>query len=82
MEPEGDQKDQITSLIGNFGKWQAILIFPLAFHYVFGSFQTLVTPFLSLEVDNNFFCKNLAPKDVFMNLTQWGQFSNPIDTVN
>ena len=70
-----EEEDKITSLIGNFGRWQAMLFLPLGLHFVFGSFQTLVTPFLSLEGD--YFCQIEAPKDVFQSLSQWRNFSNP-----
>ena len=70
-----EEEDKITSLIGNFGRWQAMLFLPLGLHFVFGSFQTLVTPFLSLEGD--YFCRIEAPQDVFQSLSQWRNFSNP-----
>ena len=63
-----EEKDPITNLIGNFGKWQAMLFLPLGLHFVFGSFQTLVTPFLSLEGD--YYCQIEAPKGVFTSLNQ------------
>ena len=69
----------IAQLIGNFGKWQAFIIFPLGIHFMFGSFQTLVTPFLSLEGD--FYCKIEAPDGIFDSLSQWRTFANPIDNV-
>jgi len=71
------EQDPIAQLIGNFGKWQAFIIFPLGIHFMFGSFQTLVTPFLSLEGD--FYCKIEAPEGIFDSLSQWRTFANPID---
>ena len=44
---------------------------------MFGSFQTLVTSFLSLEGD--FYCKIEAPENIFDSLPQWREFSNPVD---
>jgi len=75
MKETQEEEDKITSLIGNFGRWQAMLFFPLGLHFVFGSFQTLVTPFLSLEGD--YFCQIEAPNGVFQSLSQWRNFSNP-----
>ena len=74
-----ETSDQITELIGDFGKWQALIIFPLGLHFVFGSFNTLVTPFLSLETD--FYCKVEAPDGVFKSLEQWRNFSNPVEVI-
>ena len=74
------EQDQICHLIGNFGKWQAFIIFPLSIHFMFGSFQTLVTSFLSLEGD--FYCKIEAPEGIFDSLPQWRNFSNPVDVNN
>ena len=74
------EKDQISQLIGNFGKWQAFIIFPLGIHFMFGSFQTLVTSFLSLEGD--YYCKIEAPEGVFGNLSRWREFANPVDKVS
>lgn len=71
-----EERDQITHLIGNFGKWQALIILPLGLHFIFGSFPTLVTTFLSLEGD--FYCQIEAPDGVFESLEQWRNFSNPI----
>jgi hypothetical protein len=71
-----DSDDQITKLVGDFGKWQALLIFPLLIHFVFGSWQTLVTSFLSLEGD--FWCQIEAPEGVFESLEQWRNFSSPL----
>ena len=85
QEPRASRKvkmeqDPIAQLIGNFGKWQAFIIFPLGIHFMFGSFQTLVTPFLSLEGD--FYCKIEAPDGIFDSLSQWRTFANPTDNVN
>jgi len=71
------EKDQISQLIGDFGKWQAFIIFPLGIHFMFGSFQTLVTSFLSLEGD--YYCKIEAPEGVFGSLSRWREFANPAD---
>lgn len=71
-----EEQDQISHLIGDFGKWQALLILPLGVHFVFGSFQTLVTSFLSLEAD--FYCQIEAPDGIFESLEQWRNFSNPV----
>ena len=72
-----EEEDKIVSLIGNFGRWQAVIFLPLGLHFVFGSFQTLVTPFLSLEGD--YFCSIEAPEGVFHNLSQWRNFANPTE---
>ncbi len=75
-----DEDDQIIRLVGNFGKWQALLICPLFLHFVFGSYQTLVTSFLSLKGD--FWCEIEAPEGVFESYEQWRNFSNPIKEVS
>lgn len=71
-----EEEDQVTQVIGEFGKWQGLLIIPLGFHFLFGSWQTLATSFLAREPD--FFCKVEAPIGVFDSLDQWRNFSNPI----
>lgn len=71
-----DDDDQIIRLIGNFGLWQALLICPLFVHFVFGSWQTLVTSFLSLE--RGYWCDIQAPDNVFGSLEEWENFSSPI----
>ncbi len=82
MANEEKQQDPIAQWIGDFGKWQALIILPLGVHFFFGSLQTLVTPFLSLEGD--FYCQVEAPDGIFESLEQWGNFSNPVEngTVN
>ena len=47
---------------------------------MFGSFQTLVTSFLSLEGD--YYCKIEAPEGVFGSLSRWREFANPADKVS
>ena len=47
---------------------------------MFGSFQTLVTSFLSLEGD--YYCKIEAPEGVFGDLPRWREFANPVDKVS
>merc|ERR1719150_1436792 len=71
-----DDEDQVIQIIGTFGKWQAMPIFPLGLHFIFGSFQTLVTPFMSIKPD--YHCKIEAPKDIFDSYDErWRNFSNP-----
>ena len=50
----------------------------LGLHFIFGSWQTLVTSFLSREPD--FFCamEGEVPKGIFDSLDQWRNFSNPV----
>ena len=53
--PEEEQQDQVTNVIGNIGKWQWLIILPLAIREIFTSWQMLSPPFLAKQ-PSNFFC--------------------------
>ena len=69
--------DQITSAIGNIGKWQWMIILPLAIREIFSSWQMLSPPFLAMAP--NYFC-NESGHENFQNLQDWQDFANVIDT--
>ena len=68
--------DQITSAIGNIGKWQWMIILPLAIREIFSSWQMLSPPFLAMAP--NYFC-NESGHENFQNLQDWQDFANVID---
>ena len=73
-------EDQVTSLIGNIGRWQWAIILPLAFREIFTSWQMLSPPFLAME-PQNFYC-NEPGMENFANLTAWQEFANPKNPTN
>ncbi len=59
-----EELDSITEIVGDFGLWQGLLLIPYGIHFVFQSFQTLGTTFLTLEPPD-FFCKIDTKEDIF-----------------
>ena len=41
---ENEENDQIIKLLGHFGKWQLLLIFPNAFFGIMYAWEVLVRP--------------------------------------
>ena len=70
------EKDKIIEAIGDIGKWQWLIILPLAIREIFGSWQLLSTSFLAMEPDD-YFCQDIG-MNRFDNLTEWQLFSNPL----
>lgn len=75
-EGGGQSRDQIIDIIGNIGKWQWLIILPLAIREIFTSWQMLSPPFLALE-PTNYFC-NEAGMEKFESLETWQSFANVI----
>ena len=67
-------RDQVVEAIGNIGKWQWMIILPLAFREIFTSWQMLSPPFLAME-PSNFFCSE-AGMENFETLQKWQEFAN------
>ena len=72
-----EKKDPITDIIGNIGKWQWMIILPLAFREIFTSWQMLSLSFLAKE-PANYYCQEDG-FDRFANLENWQKFANVID---
>ena len=70
------EKDKIIEAIGDIGRWQWLIILPLAIREIFASWQMLSASFLAMEPDD-FFCQNIG-MNRFDNLTEWRLFSNPL----
>lgn len=68
--------DQIVETIGNIGKWQWLIILPLAIREIFTSWQMLSPPFLAME-PSNYFCKEPGMEN-FESLQTWQSFANVI----
>ena len=66
--------DPITNAIGNIGKWQWLIILPLAIREIFSSWQMLSPPFLAME-PKNYYC-NESGTENFENLQKWQDFAN------
>ena len=41
---ENEDNDQIVKLLGHFGKWQLMIILPIAFFGIMSSWEVLVRP--------------------------------------
>ena len=54
-------EDRVTSSIGNIGKWQWLVILPIALREIFTGWQMILTPFLAKE--SKFWCKNQTSDD-------------------
>jgi hypothetical protein len=72
---KAEERDPIVDIIGNIGKWQWLIILPLAIREIFSSWQMLAPPFLAMEKD--FWCVDNGT-DNFDNLTDWQRFASPI----
>ena len=71
-----ETSDQIINAIGNIGKWQWLIIIPLAARDIFTSWQMLSQPFLGMAPEN-YFC-NESGLGNFANLQDWQNFANPL----
>ena len=75
-EDQQQGKDQVLAAIGNIGRWQWMIILPLAFREIFTSWQMLSPPFLAMK-PIDYFC-NENGTERFETLQHWSQFANPI----
>ncbi len=73
-----DDNDPVVKVIGKIGKWQWLVILPIALREVFAGWQMLLPPFLAKE--NKFYCSNATDLGLFENssLSEWERLSSPI----
>ncbi len=73
--PTREIKDPIESSIGKIGKWQWMIIVPLAIRDIVTSWQTLLPPFFAKEMP--YWCQVQASEGIFESLQDWEAFSSP-----
>ena len=76
-EDEGGKADHVITAIGNIGRWQWMIILPLAIREIFTSWQMLSPPFLAMKPTGEYYCDENGT-DRFESLRQWSQFANPM----
>lgn len=76
MALQEDSRDQVLAAIGNIGRWQWMIILPLAIREIFTSWQMLSPPFLAMKPTDYFCSENGTEK--FVSLPNWREFANPV----